>query len=576
MMDKKNINGVMFNAYPDSIGTSLKDTIQLFKKEMFKDAFSFFYVLPTFFNSDLDRGFSIIDYNLNEALVSKSDLQALKDLNIELKFDIVLNHLSVASPQFKDLIKNGDLSKYKDFFINWNIFWEGNATMGDDGIMQPHKAYLDKLFMRKSGLPVLQVPFPDGSVKPYWNTFYQKITPNKIDLNKLESIVAESSDAVSNLCSTINKAIDQKEDVALVNFGNYIDHKSQIIHHIYTNSTFLGQMDVNAKSELVWDFYQETLRKVSDFGGKILRLDAFAYLHKQVGEPNFFNTPGTWEYLSKIKSIANKHDLMLLPEIHAEYGVKLHEEVAKEGYFIYDFFLPGLTIHTLESKNNVALLKWIHEIVDKNYKTVNMLGCHDGIPVLDLKGKEINGTYHKGLLEDKEIENIMTTILNRGGRVKNLYDAEGNKISYYQINATYFSALNEDESKLLIARAIQMFMPGIPQIWYLDLFAGKNDYKAADEAGTGGHKEINRTNLSIEQINEGLQKEIVLKQLTLIRFRNTCNAFLGSIKVNSSSTNCIDISWSHEKEEALLFINLHSSELKVQHKSKQGVLSLIV
>ena len=111
---------------------------------------------------------------------------------------------------------------------------------------------------------------------------------------------------------------------------------------------------------------------------------------------------------------------------------------------------------------------------------------------------------------------------------------------------------------------------------YLDLFAGKNDYKAADEAGTGGHKEINRTNLSIEQINEGLQKEIVLKQLTLIRFRNTCNAFLGSIKVNSSSTNCIDISWSHEKEEALLFINLHSSELKVQHKSKQGVLSLIV
>ena len=69
MMDKKNINGVMFNAYPDSIGTSLKDTIQLFKKEMFKDAFSFFYVLPTFFNSDLDRGFSIIDYNLNEALV---------------------------------------------------------------------------------------------------------------------------------------------------------------------------------------------------------------------------------------------------------------------------------------------------------------------------------------------------------------------------------------------------------------------------------------------------------------------------------------------------------------------------
>ena len=569
-------NGVMFNAYPDSIGSKLSDTIELFQRPEFKNAFSLFYVLPTFFNSDLDRGFSIIDYNLNKELVSKSDLKALKDLNIELKFDIVLNHLSVASPQFKDLIKNGEQSKYKDFFINWNNFWEGNATMGNDGIMIPHKAFLDKLFMRKSGLPVLQVPFPDESVKPYWNTFYQKVTSNKINLSKLESILEKSNKEISSLCSRINKAIDEEEDLVTIDFGTYANQKSQVLHHIYMNSTFLGQMDVNAKSDLIWEFYQETLEKVSSYGGKILRLDAFAYLHKQVGETNFFNTPGTWNYLSKIKNIADEHDLMLLPEIHAEYGVKLHEEVAEEGYFIYDFFLPGLTIHTLESKNNSALLKWIHEIVDKKYKTVNMLGCHDGIPVLDLKGKEVNGAYNKGLLEDKEIENIMTTILNRGGRVKNLYDAEGNKISYYQVNATYFSALDENETKLLMARAIQMFMPGIPQIWYLDLFAGKNDYEAADKAGSGGHKEINRTNLSLEQINEGLQKEIVLKQLALIRFRNTCKAFSGKIKVNSSGLNKIDISWSFEGEEATLFIDLISSELKVHHKSKVGILSSII
>ena len=569
-------NGVMFNAYPDSIGSKLSDTVKLFQRPEFKDVFSLFYVLPTFFNSDLDRGFSIIDYNLNKDLVSKSDLKALKDLKIELKFDIVLNHLSVASPQFKDLIKNGEQSKYKDFFINWNNFWEGNATMDNDGIMIPQKAFLDKLFMRKSGLPVLQVPFPDGTVKPYWNTFYQKVTPNKINLSKLESIVAESNHDVSSLCARINRAIDEEEDLTTIDFGKYANQKPQILHHIYMNSTFLGQMDVNAKSDLIWEFYQETLEKVSGFGGKILRLDAFAYLHKQVGETNFFNTPGTWNYLSKIKSIADKHNLMLLPEIHAEYGVKLHEEVAKEGYFIYDFFLPGLTIHTLESKNNSALLKWIHEIVDKKYKTVNMLGCHDGIPVLDLKGKEVNGTYNKGLLEDKEIENIMTTILNRGGRVKNLYDAEGNKISYYQVNATYFSALDEDETKLLMARAIQMFMPGIPQIWYLDLFAGKNDYEAADKAGSGGHKEINRTNLSLEQIDQGLQKEIVLKQLALIRFRNTCKAFSGNIKVNSSGSNKIDISWSFEGEEAILFIDLITSELKVHQKSKEGVLTSII
>ena len=65
-------------------------------------------------------------------------------------------------------------------------------------------------------------------------------------------------------------------------------------------------MDLNAKSELVWDFYEETLKKLSTYGCKILRLDAFAYLHKQIGESNFFNKPGTWKYLERIKQIALK------------------------------------------------------------------------------------------------------------------------------------------------------------------------------------------------------------------------------------------------------------------------------
>jgi sucrose phosphorylase len=46
------------------------------------------------------------------------------------------------------------------------------------------------------------------------------------------------------------------------------------------------------------------------------------------------------------------------------------------------------------------------EIIAKGYKTVNMLGCHDGIPVLDLKGKDVNGVYNQGLLEDDEIEGL--------------------------------------------------------------------------------------------------------------------------------------------------------------------------
>jgi sucrose phosphorylase len=105
--NSKIVNGVMLNAYPDSIGTKLSDTVSMLKMPEFKDVFSLFYVLPTFFNSDLDRGFSVIDYNINTDLVELKDLSDIDELNIKLKFDIVLNHLSVASPQFKDILKIG-------------------------------------------------------------------------------------------------------------------------------------------------------------------------------------------------------------------------------------------------------------------------------------------------------------------------------------------------------------------------------------------------------------------------------------------------------------------------------------
>ncbi|MBC8767765.1 glycosidase [Arenibacter sp. BSSL-BM3] len=574
--NSKNIgNGVMLNAYPDSIGTRLHDLIEMLEKPEFKDVFSLFYVLPTFFNSDLDRGFSIIDYNLNKDLVSEADLKALNRLNIKLKFDIVLNHLSVVSPQFQDLLKHGDDSKFKDFFINWNEFWTGNGQMDGNGVIIPKEEYLNKLFMRKSGLPILKVFFPDGTEKPYWNTFYQQIGYNKITPKDLVGIKGLLSGQVSSICDKVNAAIKIGEGFNDLDFDDSNQFKSEILQIVNRNRSYLGQMDVNAKSPLVWDFYEETLEKVKDFGCKILRLDAFAYLHKEVGQSNFFNKPGTWEYLKRIKQMAQKNDLMLLPEIHAEYGLHLHEEVAAEGYYIYDFFLPGLTIHTLENGTNKALLVWVNEILVKGYKTVNMLGCHDGIPVLDLKGKEVNGVYNRGLLLDKEIEDIMNTIMERGGRVKNLYDPSGKKISYYQVNATFFSALGENEQKLLLARAIQLFMPGIPQVWYLDIFAGKNDYEAADKGGDAGHKEINRTTLTMQDVEQGLKRDVVLNQLSIIRLRNTSKAFMGTVTINETPESELDILWTNNSDKAQLKANLKTHIFTINY-TQNGIAKSMV
>jgi sucrose phosphorylase len=562
-------NGVMLNVYPDSIGVKLSDSISMLKMTEFKDVFSLLYVLPTFFNSDLDRGFSIIDYDINKELVSPNDLKVLEELNIKLKFDIVLNHLSVASPQFKDLLQHGKDSKYKDFFINWNEFWQHDGDLNEEGIRIPKPEFLNKLFMRKSGLPILKVRFPDGSDQPYWNTFYQQITYNPITTEDLQAVQNLPLEQYEDVLAVANEAIAAQKDLATIDFKNAANFSSQIVQIIEQKRSYLGQMDVNGASELVWQFYNETLEKLKDYGCTILRLDAFAYLNKQVGESNFFNKPGTWDYLERINQIAKKNNLMLLPEIHAEYGLHLHDEVAAEGYYIYDFFLPGLTLHTIENKNSGALNRWAKEIVAKGFKTVNMLGCHDGIPVLDLKGKEVDGVYNKGLLEDAEIESIMNTIMERGGRVKNLYDPSGKKISYYQINATFFSALGEDDQKLLLARAIQMFVPGIPQVWYLDIFAGKNNYAAADAGGSAGHKEINRTTITLDEVNEGLKTDVVQKQLEIIRLRNTALAFSGQVQIDESDATKIDIKWVKDQSVAHLKADLTTLQISIHHHENE-------
>ena len=195
---------------------------------------------------------------------------------------------------------------------------------------------------------------------------------------------------------------------------------------------------------------------------------------------------------------------------------------------------------------------WAKEIVEKKISTVNMLGCHDGIPLLDLKG----------LLPKEEIQSLIDRIVSRGGMVKNLH---GQKNLYYQVNATYYSALGESDEKMLLARAIQMFMPGKPQIWYLDLFAGKNDHEAVQRAGESGHKEINRTNLSGDQIAEGLKKDVVQKQLALIRMRNTHKAFSEGAEVTiSGEESSLEIRWEYDGAYAELHVNFEEGTYTIE------------
>ena len=338
--------GPMLNAYPDSLGGTLGDAVDFLKNQQVKGAFSSFYILPSMFHTDLDRGFSVIDYGINGEIAQKEDLEDLQQMHVDLKLDFILNHLSVQSPQFQDLLEKGEASEYRDFFIDWNKFWAGCGDLNEEGVLIPRQEYSKDMFFRKPGLPVLVVEFADGSKKPYWNTFYQQVD---VDENGKKH--------------------------------------------------YLGQMDLNIKSPLVLDFYKQTLAALAGYGAKIVRLDAFAYAPKEVGSKNFLNDPGTWEFLQQITDMAKPYGVALLPEIHASYEEGTYRTIAEKGYMVYDFFLPGLVLDAFEQQSGEKLASWANEILEKNMRTVNMLGCHDGIPLLDLKG----------LLSEERIQGLIDT-----------------------------------------------------------------------------------------------------------------------------------------------------------------------
>jgi sucrose phosphorylase len=557
-------NGPMLNAYPDSIGGALEDIICFLQEPELTNAFSSFYILPSIFNTDLDRGFSVIDYGLNELFAKKYDLEVLEELNIDLKLDFILNHASVLSKQFQDILKNGENSKYKDFFIDWNKFWRGHGEMTEEGYIQPNPELIRNMFFRKPGLPILMVRMPDGTNVPYWNTFYQEVQYPKLDAQDIMKVADVQYASATKLANIINQSISEGKKLSEIPFDHYEKYKEDIIELLESSRKYLGQMDLNIKSPLVWEFYEDTLKTLSSYGAKIVRLDAFAYAPKEPGEKNFLNDPGTWELLEKVQKLATQYNLTLLPEIHASYGEKTYELLAQKGYMTYDFFLPGLIIDALENADGSRLKGWAEELVEKKIQVVNMLGCHDGIPLLDLKG----------LIPDEQIEKLIDTIVARGGYVKNLH---GQKNVYYQVNATYYSALGEDNRKMLLARALQMFMPGKPQVWYLDLFAGKNDHKAVELAGAGGHKEINRTNLSLEEITQKQKLPIVQRQIEMLKFRNQFLAFdfESDMTMETRGSN-LEISWKKEGYTAILKANLTNMEFEMKGIGKSGDIEFLM
>lgn len=311
------------------------------------------------------------------------------------------------------------------------------------------------------------------------------------------------------------------------------------------------QIDLDVTTETTRNFIRDNLQFLAQKGASIIRLDAFAYANKKIGTNCFFVEPDIWEMLKYSENAVETYGVTVLPEIHEHYSIQL--KIAEQGYYVYDFALPMLVLHALYSGTVHRLTHWMNICPRKQFTT---LDTHDGIGVVDVKD----------LLTDEEAEMTRESLYSKGANVKKIYSTEAyNNLDIYQINCTYYSALGNDDQAYLLARALQCFAPGIPQIYYVGLLAGVNDIELLESTKEG--RNINRHYYTKDEIAQEVKRPVVQQLFKLLKFRNSCQAFDGNIQVSQINEHELEIIWTHETSRAKLEANLMTKSFKITEKN---------
>jgi sucrose phosphorylase len=317
------------------------------------------------------------------------------------------------------------------------------------------------------------------------------------------------------------------------------------------------QIDLDIRSEATKRLLTDFLTNFSQNGVKIVRLDAIGYVIKKPGTTCFFVEPEIYEFLSWLEELASSLDLELLPEVHAHYSTQY--KLAKRGYWVYDFILPYRVLEALVFKTSVALCDYLK---NRPHNQFTMLDCHDGVPIKP----DLNDLY-----DSERAKQLVAICQERGSNLSLIFspkhrDPDG--FDVHQIRGTYYSMLNSDDDAYLASRAIQFFTPGVPQVYYVGLLAGENDYESAELSGEG--RDINRHNYTLDEIEGATQKQVVQRLFRLIRFRNEYPAFHGDFSVLGSSEKEINLMWQHSEHQCLLHIDLNNYGCLINYVNEEG------
>jgi len=317
------------------------------------------------------------------------------------------------------------------------------------------------------------------------------------------------------------------------------------------------QIDMDMNSPIARDLLIAFMENFSKNNVKIVRLDAVGYMVKKLGSSCFFVEPEVFDFLDWITDLAHSLNIELLPEVHSHYSIQY--KLAAKGHWIYDFILPYTVIDTLINRSSAKLYDYLKDRPEKQF---TMLDCHDGIPVKpDLDT----------LITTADARKMVDVCIERGSNLSLIFsdkhkDADG--FDVHQIRCSYYSVLNCDDNAYLAARAIQFFVPGIPQVYYVGLLAGKNDEEAVKRTGEG--REINRHNFSVDEIANAVKQNVVQRLMELIRFRNEYPAFNGTFSIHHQGDDLVLLSWKKDEKECSLNINLQTYKSVIDYINEEG------
>lgn len=304
------------------------------------------------------------------------------------------------------------------------------------------------------------------------------------------------------------------------------------------------QVDIDTDSAKGWEYLMSIFDAMAAAHVSYIRLDAVGYGAKEAGT-SCFMTPKTFNLISRLREEGAKRGLEILIEVHSYY--KKQVEIASKVDRVYDFALPPLLLHALNTGHVEPVRHWA-EIRPNNAVTV--LDTHDGIGVIDIGSDQLDRSL-KGLVPDEDVDALVETIhANTHGESKAATGAAASNLDLYQVNSTYYSALGCNDQHYLAARAVQFFLPGVPQVYYVGALAGVNDMELL--ARTNNGRDINRHYYSTAEIDEALQRPVVKALNALCRLRNTLDAFDGEFSFAADGDRSITFSWKGATTSATL------------------------